>query len=467
LPKSIKENLLVRAALEAILAKSVHRLDATARAERLKAAALMECAEKGYVNLTIADVARRAKISTATIYADYADRDALLASAMEMLFLIVAGDVIELPDEADPVRRVERLLIAHGMVYAEPLAKWFFRLHVTLAWAGHGHLRDMGRRVFDGIDAFWMAFLLRLVEEGHLAALELDLVVPILLGPVERCTIIAALACGDDSADRPRLEDVARHSAQALFKVYGRGGDGVRLRTDMQAAPALAQTGATPSLQARLDQAMADVKGGQSPEQRKQRILLAAAVECRERGYNAASMIEVAARAGVSTAALYKHYNSKQSLFVRVLEQQMRDRRAFDHLRVAPAMSERTVAEAIFSLAQMESDPEWSWIPTTTMASELSGAAEIVTLAREQRQAVEAFWSGVLADLVSAGQLEPCDPALTLNLLSGAVERSGVLALILFGEEAVDLAKLAALAQASAAFLFQLHGPGRPRLLAS
>ncbi|HAJ46444.1 MAG TPA: hypothetical protein DCL54_07685 [Alphaproteobacteria bacterium] len=68
----------------------------------------------------------------------------------------------------------------------------------------------------------------------------------------------------------------------------------------------------------------------------------------------------------------------------------------------------------------------------------------MVAIGRKNRETTEAFLAAAFA--------EPPD-ALTLNFLLGGIERSGILALILFGSSAVDLEALARLA----AFTAQCH----------
>lgn len=457
--------LLVRASLEALLTQSVGRLDTSARADRIKAAALLECAERGYANFTVAHIANRAKVSTATIYADYADRDALLVAAMEMLFSILAADVIETPEIDDPVRRVEALLLAHGQVYAQPLAIWFARLHVTLAWAGHRHLHEIGRRVFQGIDAFWARFLGDLVRERFLVPLDMTLAVPMLLGPIERCTFIAQLSCGGDDAGRVTLEEVARDCAESFFAVWG----GPSFHEDARRRPPHpvrrdAVIGAKPlhpsspkdELSSRLAHELAIMGERQTPEQRRRRILLAAAVECQERGYDASSMIEVAARANVSVAALYKHFKDKARLFTSALAAELPNRLSLVRSTDAAGASAERIAAELRAYAAAISDPDRAWISNIVMASEISGARPVVAVARAHRDAVEAHWTKRVAQATS-GELSAKDVALAVNMLLGAVERTGELALILFGETGVDRPLLARLAEESARFLLQAH----------
>lgn len=463
----LSQNLLVRAALEARLARSASRLDAGARNDRVKAATLFECAEKGYSNLTIADIAQRAKVSTATIYADYKDRDALLVAAIELLFEIVSGDVIELPQSDDPVEQVELLLRAHGYVYAEPLITWFFRLHVHLAWSGHEHLHASGQRTFEGIDAFWGGYLGSLVDSGWLEPLDLPVVIPLLLGPIERCTIISRLGCGDDETNRPRLVDVARHAAKVLFAVWGgpawRAANGSRsgrvprdLADIAPGLPALQPLPRPVSASVLLDEALATATDAQMPDQRKHRILLAAAVECQERGYGAASMNEVAARSKCSLATLYKHFDDKASLFASALVDGLQRLGGYEAFDGSCLPAHQRVAAAVFAVAARSSDPDSVWMHTLAMASEVSGTDRVVAIARGNRDLAEAFLGRELAQVTGQAGQSPEELALTINFLLGGIERAGLLTLILFGKSACDRDKLAVLAAAAAGCLVRI-----------
>lgn len=417
----------------------------------------MECADKGYAALSIAQIAKRAKVSTATIYTEYPDRDALLVAAMEMLFGILAADVIEVPPADNPQDRVEQLLVAHGQVYAQPLAVWFFRLHVMLAWSGHDHLRSMGKFVFEGIDAFWRDFLMGLEEEGHLAGIDPDLVVPMLLGPIERCTIIARLGCGDDDVGYPDLADAAHHAAQTLFALWG-------------SEAWHARHGKTGAMQVRPDNgnlasaaasllAMAPFEPGETehigaatraatPKAQRERILHAAITLCQERGYGAASMHDIAMVSGASTATIYRHYADKADLFSSALESEFERHGPFE----PPATN--SLAEGLWRIGVRAADPDWRWMHNIIMASEISGTPRIVAIAQRHRAVTEDYVAALLAALPEAWPCADATRALIINFLLGPVERSGLLTLILFGKDAVDIPLLARIS----AFARDVHG---------
>jgi TetR/AcrR family transcriptional regulator, mexJK operon transcriptional repressor len=426
--------LLVKAALEAVLAKASNRLDAKARTERMKAAALMECAEVGYAGLTVANIAKRAKVSTSSIYAEYPDRDKLLVAAMEMLFGLLAADVIEVPEADDPQTRVEQLLIAHGQVYAQPLTIWFFRLHATLVWAGHDHLRDLGLFVFRGIDAFWAKFLAELESQGHLTGIDPDLVVPWLLGPIERCTIISRLSCGEDDPDRPSLAAAAHFGSAMLFQIWGRGatrpGPGARDDEDEEAAELL--TCLEPFATFPDEPQTSSKQGRNTPQAQRAGILRAAKTACHTQGYEFSNVRDIAAAAGVSTATLYEHFPDKTGLFIAAAEEEFAL-----NVRYRKDTGPIALDAALLLIASRAADLNWVWMYNVMMASTISENPRIVALGRKHRGVTEAFLDE------AAGHRRD---ALEINFLLGAIERSGAMALILFGPSAVDMPNLAKLA---------------------
>lgn len=425
--------LLVKASLEALLAKSASRLDAEARNGRLMAAALMECAENGYTGLTMTNIAKRAKVSTSTIYAEYPDRDKLLVAAMEMLFALLATDVIEVPPADDPQVRVEQLLIAHGQVYAEPLTTWITRLYVVLTWAGHSHLRELGLQAFRGIDVFWAKFLGDLESQGHLNGIDPELVVPWLLGPIERCTLISRLGCGEDDPRRPTIVAVARFGAARLFQLFGRGAPSPLLRRNPEQAMSLLNA-LTPFVDRVYadDEPPVDKPARATPQLQKSSILKAARIVCSERGYELSNIRDISIRAGVSTATIYSHYADKADIFISALESDFAL-----HGRYPENTGQISLDAALLLIASRAADPNRVWMHSIRMASTISETPRVVAIGRKNRDLTEAFLTEALDD---------ASDGVTLNFLLGPIERSGKLALMLFGRSAVDLDLLANLA---------------------
>jgi AcrR family transcriptional regulator len=457
---TIAANLLVPSALEALLSHSAHRLDMTARLQRLHAAALIECAIKGYGALKITDIAARAKTSTASIYKIYKDRDALLVGAMETLFSILASDTIEIPQIEDPIKRVEHLLIAHGEVYAQPLSTWLFRLYASLAWSGHRNLRQTGQHVFNGINAFWCGFLSQLQTEGHLASFDPQHVVPQLLGPIERCTIVWQLGCGDDDDRQQLLVEAARHSAQALFKLWGQNREKDQPAPNMANVSALSPADILPDVATRLSAKVAVSSASIDPNEARERLLLATAVICQKCGYEKASIQEIATLAKVSTATVYKLFSDKADLFASALEVEFRLRVSFEGIQLPYDNRQAALSHAVFVICARANNSDWAWMYSLIMASEISGTPRLAALAQEHRATAEALLKPILA---SFGDPHPSDSgptdadiALGINFALGLVERYGVFSLILFGNEACDLDELGRFSTVAAANIAKL-----------
>ena len=153
------------------------------------------------------------------------------------------------------------------------------------------------------------------------------------------------------------------------------------------------------------------------------RRLLVAAVEAfAERGYHATTTRDIAGRAGMSPAALYVHYKTKEELLHRI--SRIGHDKALAILRTA-ADSEGSAAERL-SVA-VRSFVRWHAAQHTTarvVQYELQalgdGArAEIVALRRQTDAAVR----GIIQDGVAAGELDVPDvPGTTLAVLSLCVD---------------------------------------------
>lgn len=446
------DNLLVRASLEAILAQNAHRLDADARHNRTLAAALMECAENGYPKLTIAQIAKRAKVSTATIYQDYNGRDALLVAAIEMLLEILAGDVIAIPETQNPVLKIYQLLSAHGHAYAEPLSTWMFRLYATLAWSGYPHLHELGHRIFKRIDGFWAGLLTSLVQAGHLVDLDEGLVTALLLGPIERATIMPRLLFGNRAGARLSLEDVARHSTQMLFSNWGSDtfwASPYAKSLSHEAFPVPApHTGSNPpSLNTKTVKLGKAVDGDLASNRKKiARIVKSAAQECQERGYNDASMLEIAARAHVSSATIYKMFGDKETLLSFALEETMRlqEKDLDKQIKASPSLG-----SALSHIAARTNAAERNWAYNVMMASEISGSNKAVAIAEHCWAHLETSFEALLDRLNPDLKFSLKGKQLLINFLLGGIERTGVLTMVLFGQHNVDQHRLKAVVQAT------------------
>jgi AcrR family transcriptional regulator len=137
-------------------------------------------AEVGYGRLTTAAVAKRAGVSTATLYRHWESKDALVTDAVSSL---VAE--IRIPDEGDVRRDLLSLMRDAVRLYVTSVAAPALR-GVTTEMANNPALRDTIRtRFLDARRAALRAVLERGVERGELvAAIDYELALDLLGGPL-------------------------------------------------------------------------------------------------------------------------------------------------------------------------------------------------------------------------------------------------------------------------------------------
>ncbi|MFY1676242.1 MULTISPECIES: TetR/AcrR family transcriptional regulator [unclassified Streptomyces] len=165
----------------------------------------------------------------------------------------------------------------------------------------------------------------------------------------------------------------------------------------------------------------ADPWGEVTPDAAR-RLLVAAVEAFAERGYHATTTRDIAGRAGMSPAALYIHYKTKEELLHRI--SRIGHDRALEILRAAAgregAASER-LADAVGSFVR------WHALRRTTArvvqyeldALGSEARAEIVAL----RRRCDAEILGIIEDGVAAGEFAVADPrGTTLAVLSLCVD---------------------------------------------
>jgi AcrR family transcriptional regulator len=470
----------LRQSLEDILLEPVDRFDRDGRARRVMAAVILECATHGYTDASMAEIAKRAKVSTATLYRDYNDRDDLFIKAIQAALTLLAQVWRPQDLPADPLERLEALLLAHGRAWSDPFLSWLIRMYIHFASSKAPHLLVLGRAARASNMNFWSQELAKLEAEGHLVTGHTQTILAILIGAVERRTIFARLGFGENDTHTPALNDVVSHSALAVFQVFGTAKFWAN-RDDQRSAgwcgdqpsafgasevgqlwsvgvPKRLLDPPSDRLVSYANRVLAQDVNRLDVEGRKVRVQLAAMLECIEHGYEAASMAGVAARAIVSTATLYMDYEDKQRLFIDAMLLQARFRVDYGKL-IEPAWpTQDAISSTVFSIAAVLSDPKFIWFHYVSMASELSASPDLIASSRATRDHTEGFWIDYLTRLISEGVLLPCDVHLIMNLLLGATQRRSVLAMVLFGKDDVNEDELADLSRASVEFVLRLVG---------
>lgn len=177
-----------------------------------------------------------------------------------------------------------------------------------------------------------------------------------------------------------------------------------------------------------------------------------------ERGYDAATMQEIAGRAGVSKETLYSWFGSKEGLFGDIIaaEGAATLGRLDRLLTGAEAPSRRTLEAFARALLGLLCGP-WSLaVNRSAMASpELAGL-----VLRHGRLAVGPLVEGLLADLDARGLLRVADPAEAFRVLYGLVVQDTQIR-VLLGEPPPSADERDDQAERGVDLFWRLHAPNR------
>lgn len=157
-----------------------------------------------------------------------------------------------------------------------------------------------------------------------------------------------------------------------------------------------------------------------APPSTRERLLLAAQELIEEGGYSAASVLAIAGRAGVAAGTLYRHFSSKEELFVELFRsvcdrevEAMREAAA-DLPADAGHVGHLVTVLQTFA-ARALSRPRLAW---ALLAEPVDPLVDAERLAYRERY--RAMAARILAAGIAAGELPEQDPDLTAAALIGA-----------------------------------------------
>ena len=151
-------------------------------------------------------------------------------------------------------------------------------------------------------------------------------------------------------------------------------------------------------------------------------ILAAASAAVAEGGYAAASITEVARRAGVATGSIYRHFPSKGELFAEVFRTAAdAELKLIAEIAQDPARPPRErLAAALEAFARRAlAAPTLAW---ALMAEPVDPAVEAARL--ENKRAYRDVFAQLLRDGVDAGELRPLDAPVAASALVGAFQEA-------------------------------------------
>ena len=136
-----------------------------------------------------------------------------------------------------------------------------------------------------------------------------------------------------------------------------------------------------------------------------------------ERGYDGASMDDVARAAGITKASIYHHVSGKEALLERGLG------RALDALFAIldePAAREGTAAERLRHIVERVADTTLHLLPELTVLFRIHGASKSERNAVERRRAFDRLVTEIITQAQRDGDVRTdIDPRLTARLIFG------------------------------------------------
>jgi AcrR family transcriptional regulator len=431
---------------------SVVRGDAKGQLNRIRAAVIEECSENSFQLASMARIAKRAKVSTASLYRSFGNRDALLKDVAHFTAPLIAAGFEVTPSGEDSESRVRDLLVQLGEVYLDPHAKWLFRAHVSLDVTLGGGLMPIALETSQRIEAIWLNEIAALPGLSDLPTSDMLRVINFLLGGVQRRTILALLLFGANDDASPSLLEAANSGVDWIVDVYA--GHGARLHGDpaCEARSQLAQEKSP--VQSQVEEDLLSQHTRHDFDTRHRKILAAAVQECSQLGFKQASMAGVATRANVSTATLYDHFTDKADMFVKAVGYIVPVLTASVTQPPSATHPRHLISAMLVNHGKAYLDPFMAWLYRHYVSYEGQSSQVVERLGKASRAMTEAFWHNHLSALEQAGYLHVSDHAQTANLLLGGIERCTLLAFLLYGTERTSGPDLVSAADYAADVLF-------------
>jgi AcrR family transcriptional regulator len=203
------------------LSGDIKRLDKPQRQARILAATIAECSHKSFRTASMAGIAKRARVSTASLYRDFGTREKLLEDATMFAAPLVANELVMEVEETMPRARLVALLIRHCQIFDHPHASWLYRAHVSGELATDSGIVPLSKMARTAIEAFWAKELTTLCDAGLLVIPKMTEAINFVLGAVQRRTLIAMLLFGTDDVAKPDLETSATSAVDWLVAQFG------------------------------------------------------------------------------------------------------------------------------------------------------------------------------------------------------------------------------------------------------
>ena len=191
------------------------------RREILSAARSLFVTE-GYADTGMEVVARRAAVSTATLYAYFPSKAELFRTTVQELITDIADDVARNPE---PKQRAPVRLLAFARAYAAFCSNPATRAVLRMVSAERRRFSDSAEtvqeRTRDEIGAALMRMLIDLAELGELKVERPSWAASQLLGLIEHPTLTYGLIHGDEAQVERSTDTIAQEAVATFLARYG------------------------------------------------------------------------------------------------------------------------------------------------------------------------------------------------------------------------------------------------------
>jgi AcrR family transcriptional regulator len=425
--------------------------------DKIRAAVIEECMEKSFRHASMAGIAKRAQVSTASLYREFVDRQSLLEEVANFTAPLIFRDFMRDVETSEPRIRLQTLLVRHGKVFDNPHANWLYRAHVSgEVLEGHG-LVPFGKDARNRIEAFWAKELRVLGRIADESPSEIRAIVNLVLGAVQRRSLLAMLLFGLDDQAQPILQTAVAGALDWVIALYGETSQR-RDQGKINLTNLVTTTQHTSDVAHQIADDLARPIERSDIAGRHQKILAAAVQECSDMGFAHVNMAAIACRAGVSTATLYDHFADKEDILAKAA--------AYVVPILASSMAKvpdtndprERIAQLLITHGEAFLDPFMTSLYRLFVSFDGQSDSVIVQLGRNGRALMEQFWSNQLTVLENQGYLVPSDHPTTINLLLGCVERPTLISFLLYGFEEANRKDLFEAAVFAAEALFKRLG---------
>jgi AcrR family transcriptional regulator len=207
--------------LEPMLTPRTNRLDPTNRRQRIAAAVIYENLFLNFSQITMPAIAKRAGVSTATLYRLFPDVKSLHDTAFQLGLQLVNMWLTLDSDHPNPLYRLTELLVRGVDVWTRPQAKETISpLYYRLCNRDSG-IKDHVSIFRKHSESFWLGQFRRLEAEGYIQADPDWHLVEIFWGPIESLFFYPACLTGVPYVSQTSNAEDCWRAADDFLTLYG------------------------------------------------------------------------------------------------------------------------------------------------------------------------------------------------------------------------------------------------------